>query len=101
METRENPIMKISSDTSVHSMLKERPDLRWTLVDNGLVPLADEHHVPPPERTIGEAALRHGLDTDALLTALRAAAANLPDDEFVAKMKKKFAGFKGGSCGGH
>jgi hypothetical protein len=93
--------MTITPDTSVAAILLERPDLRWTLVEGGLEPLAREDHIPPPQRTVGEAAMRHGLDVAAFMTKLNRAASAGPDEVFVAKMKAKYAGFTGGCCGGH
>lgn len=93
--------MKITPDTKVAALLAERPDLRWTLVTNGIEALANETHCPPPERTVGEAAQRHGADATRLLDALNRAAAGAPDEAFIAAMKRKYAGFKGGCCGGH
>jgi hypothetical protein len=93
--------MKITFDTSVAAMLTERPDLRWTLVDGGIVPLVNEHHFPPPQRTVGEAAVRHGIDPQPLIEALNRAAAAAPDPVLAAAIKKKYADFQGGCCGGH
>lgn len=94
-------MLTITEDTSVAAILLERPDLRWTLVEGGLEPLAREDHVPPPQRTVGEAAMRHGIDMQELVMKLNRAASAGPDAEFVAKMKAKYARFKGGCCGGH
>ena len=98
---RENPTMKITQDTKVAEMLEARPDLRWTLVANGIEGLAEESHFPPPQRTLGEAAQRHGADATKLLAALKRAAAAPPDVAFLAAVKQKYANFKGGCCGGH
>jgi hypothetical protein len=94
-------MMKITPDTKVAEMLSLRPDLRWTLVANGIEALANEDHCPPPQRTLGEAAQRHGANAAQLLAALNQAAAGAPDAAFIAAMKQKYANFKGGCCGGH
>lgn len=93
--------MKITPDTKVAEMLTARPDLRWTLVANGIEALAKETHFPPPQRTVGEAAQRHGADPTQLLAALNQAAAGAPNHAFIAEMKRKYAHFTGGCCGGH
>ena len=93
--------MKITPDTTVVEMLTARPDLRWTLVANGIEALANESHLPPPHRTVGEAAQRHGADANRLLAALNAAAGAAPDEAFLAEMKRKYANFRGACCGGH
>jgi hypothetical protein len=92
--------MNITLETKVAEMLRAKPDLRWTMVANGIEGLAEESHFPPPHRTLGEAAQRHGADAGKLVAALNAAAA-APDPVFVAAMKRKYAGFTGGCCGGH
>jgi hypothetical protein len=93
--------MEITLDTKVAPMLAARPDLRWTLVTNGIEALANETHFPPPDRTVGEAAQRHGADASRLLDALNRAAAVAPDAAFIAEVKQKYAGFKTACCGGH
>jgi hypothetical protein len=93
--------MKITPDTKVAEMLTARPDLRWTLVANGIEALAKEDHFPPPQRTVGEAAQRHGANAAQLLAALNQAADGEPDSAFIAVMKRKYADFEGGCCGGH
>lgn len=93
--------MNITPDTKVAEILQVRPDLRWTLVANGIEGLAKEDHVPPPHRTVGEAAQRHGADAGKLVAALNAAASAAPDTAFIAEMKRKYAGFTGGCCHGH
>lgn len=92
--------MNITRQTRVADILAARPDLRWTLAEGGLTGLANETHFPPPERTVGEAAQRHGVNEAALLAALNRAAAAAPDTEFVAAMKRRYADFKGGCCHG-
>lgn len=90
--------MKIKHTTTVATLLTARPDLRWTLVANGIEGLADEDHHPPPERTVGEAAERHGADVEVLIAALNAAAMKKPDPQFIARLKQRFAGYKHGCC---
>lgn len=92
--------MTITQDSRVADILAVRPDLRWTLVANGIEGLADETHFPPPHRTVGEAAARHGVNTAKLVAALAAAWEQKPDSAFVAEMKQKYADFKGGCCHG-
>jgi len=92
---------QVTRDTRVAELLAARPDLRWTLVAHGLTGLADESHLPPPERTLGQAGQRHGADVDELVAAADRAWQQPADTKFVAEMKQKFAGFKGGCCGHH
>ena len=72
----------------------------WLAVED-IEALAKEDHFPPPQRTVGEAAQRHGANAVQLLAALNQAAAGEPDSAFIAAMKRKYADFEGGCCGGH
>ena len=92
--------MKIEHTTKVAALLAVRPDLRWTLVANGIEGLANENHNPPPDRTVGEAAERHGTDITALIAALNVAVAKEPDQQFIVRLKQQFAGYKHGCCHG-
>jgi hypothetical protein len=93
--------MKITYDTKLAEILGARPDLRWTLVEQGIDGLADESHFPPPQRTVAEAASRHGANADAMVGALNGAWQAGPDEARIAAVKAKFPAHKHQCCCGH
>jgi hypothetical protein len=93
--------MNITADTKIAELLQARPDLRWTLVEQGIRGLADENHFPPPQRTLAEAAARHGADLAALVTALERAWRTAPDAARIAALKAQYPAQKHRCCCGH